>query len=452
MNGNVYTNLPSIETAGVDAISVDPTTWLQIKADIHRRLLETLDLVEAKRMPMEKLHEECSRRINSLLEAQRCPLTGPEKSRLIREIMDEVFGLGPIEELLRDPTISDILVNGSDRVYVERHGKLEKADIAFRNEEHLMLVIQRIAANVGRRIDEGYPMLDARLGDGTRVNAIIPPLALDGASMSLRRFQNMPIDAETLSELGSWTPEIAAFLKACVQSRMNILIAGGTGSGKTTLLNVLSQWIPDGERIVTIEDTAELQLQQEHIVRLETRPPNIEGMGEVTQRDLLKNTLRMRPDRIIIGEVRGSETFDMLQAMNTGHEGSMTTIHANNPRDAMRRVENMVTMAGLNFPIHTIRQQMASALDLVVHQSRLTGGRRKLQAVAEVTGIEGDMICMQNLFRFNQTGVDANGHAQGSFEACGIRPRLLDRLTAEGQNLPAEMFQRHTIRATAPGS
>jgi len=437
-------------THAADTLSVDPATWLQIKSDIHRRLLETLDLVEAKRMPMKALHEECSRRIDSLLQSQRCPLTGPEKARLIREIMDEVFGLGPIEELLRDPTISDILVNGAENVYIERHGRLERADISFRNEEHLMLVIQRIAANVGRRIDEGYPMLDARLGDGTRVNAIIPPLAIDGASMSLRRFQNMPIDAETLTELGSWTTEIATFLEACVQSRMNILIAGGTGSGKTTLLNVLSQWIPENERIVTIEDTAELQLQQEHMVRLETRPPNIEGVGEITQRDLLKNCLRMRPDRIIIGEVRSSETLDMLQAMNTGHEGSMTTIHANNPRDAMRRVENMVTMAGLNFPIHTIRQQMASALNLVVHQGRLTGGRRKVLAIAEVTGIEGDMICMQNLFRFNQMGISADGHAEGHFEACGIRPRLLDRLGAEGHALPAEMFQRHSIKAAAP--
>ncbi len=430
-------------------VSVDAETWLRIKANVHHRLLETLDLVEAKRMPIEKLHEECSRRIDLLLEAQQCPLTGPEKTRLVREVMDEVFGLGPLEELLRDKSISDVLVNGSENVFIERKGKLERTEVKFRNDEHLMLVIQRIAANVGRRIDESSPMLDARLNDGSRVNAIIPPLAIDGPSMSLRRFQNMPINEQSLLEHGSWTLEIVEFLRACVQSKLNILIAGGTGSGKTTLLNVLSRWIPDGERIVTIEDTAELQLQQDHLVRLETRPPNIEGLGEVTQRDLLKNTLRMRPDRIILGEVRGSETFDMLQAMNTGHEGSMTTIHANNPRDAMRRVENMVTMAGLNFPIHTIRQQMTSALDLVIHQGRLTGGKRKVLTIAEITGIEGDMICMQNLFRYNQTGVDTDGHATGYFEACGIRPRLLDRLKAEGCELPAEMFQRHTLQVSS---
>jgi pilus assembly protein CpaF len=419
----------------------------EIKARVHRRLIETIDLVEARRMPVEQLQAECSRRVDILLNEQRTPLSAPEKAQLLREVLDEIFGLGPIEEFLRDGKVSDVLVNGPKKVYIERFGKLELTDATFRDDDHLVQVIQRIAARIGRRIDEASPMLDARLADGSRVNAIIPPLALDGPAMSIRRFGTIPIDVESLLRLGSITQEMVLFLEACVQARLNILISGGTGSGKTTLLNVLSKWIPDRERVVTIEDAAELQLQREHVVRLETRPPNIEGRGEVTQRELLRNTLRMRPDRIIIGEVRGSEALDMLQAMNTGHEGSMTTVHANNPRDALRRIENMVSMAGLNYPVHAIRQQAASALNIVLQLGRTTGGRRKLLSIVEVTGMEGDALCMQDLFRFRQTGVDAEGHAVGQFEACGVRPQLLPKIESEGMELPPDLFQRRILGA-----
>jgi len=416
-----------------------------VKANVHRRFLETLDFVEARKMAPEQLQAECSRRVDMLLSEQRCPLTAADKVQLLRELMDEIFGLGPLEEFLRDATVSDILVNGAHQIYVERFGRLEPVAAKFRDNDHLMLVIQRIAAQVGRRIDESAPMLDARLQDGTRVNAIIPPLSLIGPVMSLRRFGNMPIDALRLVELGSICPEMSAFLEACVQSKMNVLVSGGTGSGKTTLLNIMARWIPPGDRVVTIEDAAELQFRRDHIVRLETRPPNIEGRGEITQRDLVRNSLRMRPDRIIIGEVRGAEALDMLQAMNTGHEGSMTTVHANNPRDALRRVENMVSMAGLNYPVHVIRQQMSSALNVQVHLARLTGGRRKVICVAEITGMEGDTICIQDLFVFRQTGIDEEGNAKGHFEACGVRPKLLGRLEEEGIDLRADLFRRRQL-------
>jgi pilus assembly protein CpaF len=422
----------------------------EIKAKVHRRLLDTLDFTEARRMPVEELHRACTERIDVLLSEQRCPLSAPEKQQLLLEVMDEIFGLGPLEEFLRDAEVTDVLVNGPNQVYIERHGRLQRTDVSFRDDNHLMQVIQRIAAQVGRRIDESSPMLDARLADGSRVNAIIPPLSLRGPAMSLRRFGTIPIDGDRLIELGSIVPEIATFLEACVRSRLSVLLSGGTGSGKTTLLNVLSKWVPEEERIVTIEDAAELQLQQEHVVVLETRPPNIEGKGEVTQRDLVRNSLRMRPDRIIIGEVRGPEALDMLQAMNTGHEGSMTTVHANSPRDALRRIENMVSMAGLNYPIHVIRQQMSSALNLVVHVARLTGGRRKVVHVAEITGVEGDTICLQDLFHFRQLGIDDEGHAVGHFEVCGVRPQVLPRLQAEGFNLPPDMFHRRILTTIQP--
>jgi pilus assembly protein CpaF len=409
-------------------------------------LVETLNLVEARRLPMEQLYEQCSRRADVLLNEQRCPLTAPEKQQLLREVMAEIFGLGPLEEFLHDPVISDILVNGPHEIYIERMGVLARTQVTFRDTDHLMQIIQRIGARVGRRIDESSPMLDARLADGSRVNAIIPPLALDGPALSIRRFGTVALEAERLVELDSLTTEMATFLEACVRCKMNVVISGGTGSGKTTLLNILSRWIPTGERVVSIEDAAELQLQREHVVRLETRPPNIEGQGQITQRDLLRNSLRMRPDRIIIGEVRGPETLDMLQAMNTGHEGSMTTVHANNPRDALRRIENMVSMAGLNYPVSAIRQQMSSALNLLVHLSRLTGGRRKVVNVSEITGMEGDTICLQDLFRFNQMGLGPDGHAQGQFEVCGVRPQLLERLRAEGVSLPPDMFQRRVLK------
>ena len=420
-----------------------------IKAQVHRRLLETLDFHEARRMPVEQLREECSRRVDILLSQQRRPLSAPDKQQLLSEVMDEIFGLGPIEELLRDSSISDILVNSTSKIYIERHGMLERTDLQFRDDDHLMQVIQRIAARVGRRIDESSPMLDARLEDGSRANAIIPPLALDGPALSIRRFGTMPLNAGELVKVGTVTPEMLIFVEACVRCRMNILISGGTGTGKTTLLNALSQWIPSHERLVTIEDTAELQLQREHVVRLETRPPNIEGKGEITQRDLLRNSLRMRPDRIIIGEVRGGEALDMLQAMNTGHEGSMTTVHANNPRDAFRRVENMVSMAGLNFPVGVIREQMASALDLSIHLNRVTGGKRKVIKISEVAGMEGNVICLQDLFQFIQTGVGEDGHAQGNFEACGVRPRLLNRLEVEGASFPDDLFQRRVLASAS---
>jgi len=418
-----------------------------LRTTIHRQLLNTMDMNEARRLKPDQLHAECSRRADVLIREQRVPLTGPEKQQLIRDVMDEIFGLGPLEDFLREPDISDILVNGPDKIYIERRGMLEKVDVQFRDNAHLMQVIHRIAADVGRRIDESSPMLDARLHDGSRVNAVIPPLSIDGPMMSIRRFGTVKIDRDALVNLGTMTHEMIEFLDACVRAKLNILISGGTGAGKTTLLNLLSSHIPENERLVTIEDAAELQLPREHVVRLETRPPNIEGKGEVAQRDLLRNALRMRPDRIIIGEVRSAEALDMLQAMNTGHEGSMTTVHSNNARDATRRVENMVSMAGLNFPVRAIREQMASALDIVIHADRLTGGARKLITISEITGMEVDQICIQDLFVFRQTGLDEHSRAQGHFEACGIRPQVLDRIHAEGIDLSPELFKRRRLTA-----
>jgi pilus assembly protein CpaF len=417
-----------------------------IKIKVHRKLIEILDLNEARRIPIEELHKECSQRIDALIAEQQYPLSGPEKEKLLHEVMDEVFGFGPLEPFLRDPAISDILVNGPHIIYIERFGKLEKTKATFIDEAHLIRVIRRIGQNVGRRIDESSPMLDARLPDGSRVNAIIPPLSLDGPALSIRRFGVNPLDMPRLLELNSLTEELATFIEACVQCRMNMLISGGTGTGKTTMLNALSKWIPSGERVVTIEDAAELQLQREHVVRLETRPPNIEGKGTVTQRDLLRNSLRMRPDRIIIGEVRGAETIDMLQAMNTGHEGSMTTVHANNPRDALRRLENMFSMAGINYPVRAMREQISSALDVLIHIERLLGGSRKIVKIVEITGMEGDTICLHDIFRFNQIGVDGDGQAYGQFEACGVCPQLLDRLKAHGAHLPQNMFLRRVLK------
>jgi pilus assembly protein CpaF len=423
----------------------------RIKADMHRQLLEVLDLNEARHIPLEKLHEECSKRVDALLNARQYPMSGPDKQRLLREVMDEVFGFGPLEVFLRDPHVSDILVNGPSKIYVEKNGRLESTNVTFMDEKHLMRIIHRIGANVGRRIDESMPMLDARLPDGSRVNAIIPPLALDGPMVSIRRFGATPIDIQRLIELDAVTQDMADFMKACVQCKMNILISGGTGTGKTTFLNALSRWIPSDERVVTIEDAAELQLQREHVVRLETRPPNIEGKGCITQRDLVRNSLRMRPDRIVIGEVRGAETLDMLQAMNTGHEGSMTTVHANNPRDALRRLENMVSMSGINYPIRAIREQLSSALDVMVHLQRMTGGRRKVVQIVEITTMEGDTICLHEIFHFCQTGVDEAGHATGQFEACGVRPLLLNRLKAKGVEMPIDLFKRRILARSTAG-
>ena len=424
----------------------------KIKADMHRQLIEVMDLNEARHIPLERLHEECSKRVDALLNARQYPMSGPDKQRLLREVMDEVFGFGPIEVFLRDPEISDILVNGPHKIYIEKRGQLKPTNVTFMDEKHLMRIIHRIGSNVGRRIDESMPMLDARLPDGSRVNAIIPPLALDGPMLSIRRFGASPLDIERLIGLDALTEDMAFFMEACVKCRMNILISGGTGTGKTTFLNALSRWIPAGERVVTIEDAAELQLQREHVVRLETRPPNIEGEGCITQRDLVRNSLRMRPDRIVIGEVRGAETLDMLQAMNTGHEGSMTTVHANNPRDALRRLENMVSMSGINYPIKAIREQLSSALNVMVHLERMTGGKRRVVQIVEITAMEGDTICLHEIFRFNQTGVDDTGHACGHFEACGVRPLLLNRLKARGVEMAPDMFKRRVlVRSDASG-
>lgn len=417
----------------------------KIKAEMHRKLLEVLDLNEARQIPIQQLHDECNKRVDALLSARQYPLSGPDKQRLLREVMDEVFGFGPIEIFLRDPYITDILINGPFKIYVEKDGQLEPTKVKFMDEKHLMRIIHRIGSNVGRRIDESMPMLDARLPDGSRVNAIIPPLALDGPMVSIRRFGVRPIDIKRLIELNALTEEMAFFLESCVKCKMNVLISGGTGTGKTTLLNALSRWIPLVERVVTIEDAAELQLQREHVVRLETRPPNIEGEGCITQRDLVRNSLRMRPDRIVVGEVRGAETLDMLQAMNTGHEGSMTTVHANNPRDALRRLENMVSMAGINYPIRAIREQLSSALDVLVHLERMTGGGRKIVKIVEITSMEGDTICLHDIFSFNQTGVNDEGKAVGQFEACGVRPLLLDRLIARGAEIPRDLFNRGVL-------
>ena len=420
-------------------------TWHRIKESVHKKLLTLLDLREAGQVPMEQLRRECSNKIDVLLGEQGHPLSAPEKDQLLYEVMNEVFGFGPLEQFLADPEVSDILVNGPHQIYIEKHGRLELTDATFAANDHLMRVISRIGSNIGRRIDESSPMLDARLPDGSRVNAIIPPLALDGPMLSIRRFGAEPIDINRMIQMNSLTKEMAFFLDACVRCKMNILISGGTGTGKTTMLNALSRWIPAGERVVTIEDAAELKLQREHVVRLETRPANIEGKGQINQRDLLRNSLRMRPDRIIIGEVRGEETMDMLQAMNTGHEGSMATVHANSPRDALRRLENMLSMAGINYPVHAMREQIGSALDVLIHLDRVTGGPRKITNIAEITGLEGDVICLHDIFRFNQLGIDAQGNAYGQFETCGVRPNLMNRLKAEGIDIPDIMFQRRVL-------
>jgi len=371
------------------------------------------------------------------------PLSFAERERLAREILDEIFGLGPLEPLLKDPTISDILVNRYNKVYVERAGKLEATGLSFKDDAHLMQIIDRIVSRIGRRVDESSPMVDARLADGSRVNAIIPPLAIDGPCLSIRRFGRDPVTARNMIENKSLTEPMLELLSAMVKGRLNFLISGGTGAGKTTLLNVLSGYIPNSDRIVTIEDAAELQLKQEHVVRLETRPPNIEGKGAVRQRQLVINSLRMRPDRIVVGEVRGEEAFDMLQAMNTGHEGSLTTVHANTPRDALARIENMCSMANLNIPERAMRHQIAAAIHAVVQVTRLSDGTRKVITISEVTGMEGDVICMQDIFVFDRQGIDETGKVRGNFRAVGIRPKFADRLAQAGCRLRPALFESH---------
>jgi len=400
-----------------------------------------MDLTKLSSLTPEQVHAEVSRLAESVLAQEAMPLSASERERLVNDVQHELFGLGPLEPLLADPTISDILVNSHSTVYIERRGKLELSNVAFKDDEHLMRVIERIVSTVGRRIDESSPMVDARLQDGSRVNAIIPPLSIDGPILSIRRFGAEPLNMAKLIEHKALTKDIADMLQMCVSARLNTLISGGTGAGKTTLLNALSAFIPKTERIVTIEDSAELQLQQPHVVRLETRPPNIEGKGEVTQRDLVKNALRMRPDRIVIGEVRGGEAIDMLQAMNTGHDGSLTTIHANTPRDALARLETMIQMTGMRLSERAMRQQVASAIDLVLQVARQSDGTRRVTSISEITGMEGDTITMQEVFQYERSGVNADGQVIGRFRPTGIRPRFAERLKASGLQLPRVFFE-----------
>jgi pilus assembly protein CpaF len=415
--------------------------YQQIKSDLHRKILDRLNLEKLGRAASETAREEVLAIVRAAIAGEAIPLSFAERERLAREILDEIFGLGPLELLLQDPTISDILVNRYNRVYIERAGKLELTNLSFKDDQHLMQIIDRIVSRVGRRVDESSPMVDARLPDGSRVNAIIPPLALDGPCVSIRRFGRDRLTARDLIANQTLTEPMVLLLAAIVRGRLNVLISGGTGAGKTTLLNVLSGFVPDYERIVTIEDAAELQLRQEHVVRLETRPPNIEGRGAVMQRQLVINSLRMRPDRIIVGEVRGEEAFDMLQAMNTGHEGSLTTVHANSPRDALSRVENMISMASLNLPDRAMRQQIASAINVVIQIARLSDGTRKVTSISEITGMETEMVTMQEIFRFERRGLDSDGRVRGAFSATGIRPQFTDRLAAAGQRLPYALFE-----------
>jgi pilus assembly protein CpaF len=423
--------------------SFERTDYQQVKADLHRKILDRLDLEKLGKTG-DSARDEVLVVIRNAVNAEVVPLSFAERERLAREILDEIFGLGPLEPLLKDPTISDILVNRFDRVYVERAGKLELTALSFKDNSHLMQIIERIVSRVGRRVDESSPMVDARLSDGSRVNAIIPPLALDGPCLSIRRFGREPITARQMIENQTLTESMLELLSAVVKGRLNILVSGGTGAGKTTLLNVLSGYIPNSDRIVTIEDAAELQLKQEHVVRLETRPPNIEGKGAVRQRQLVINSLRMRPDRIVVGEVRGEEAFDMLQAMNTGHEGSLTTVHANSPRDALARVENMVSMANLNIPENAVRQQIAAAIHGVVQIARLSDGTRKVITVSEITGMDNGSIAMQDIFSFDRSGIDESGKVRGVFRATGIRPKFAERLATSGARLRPALFESRT--------
>ena len=435
------TQPPAAQTTGSPAA----VAYVKLKNKLHHRILEKVDLVSLESMSESKLREEIATLVELLLTEDPAQINDIERRMLVRDIQNEMLGLGPLELLMADSTVSDILVNSYDQIYVERRGKLELTDVVFSDEKHLLRIIDKIVSRVGRRIDESSPMVDARLPDGSRVNAIIPPIALDGPMVSIRRFAVVPLKmGDLVTRYKSLTPDMALLLEALAKSKINMLISGGTGSGKTTLLNILSGFIPETERIVTIEDAAELQLQQEHVVRLETRPPNIEGKGEVTQRALVRNALRMRPDRIVIGEVRGGEAVDMMQAMNTGHEGSLTTIHANTPRDAIARLENMVSMAGINLPHKAARQQIASAITVIVQVNRLTDGQRKVTSIQEITGMEGEIITMQEIFTFKQTGMAADGKVSGHVQATGIRPKFADKLRNHGVNLPDAMFDPAT--------
>jgi pilus assembly protein CpaF len=419
--------------------------FLQLKRELHQQIVAKINPSVIRSMKEEELRAEVRRQTETLCQERAELLNVDERERLVTEVLDETFGLGPLEQLLRDAEISDILINGPKAIYIEKSGRLTKSSVVFADERHLVQIVQRIVGKVGRRIDETSPLCDARLSDGSRLNAVIHPIALDGALVSIRRFGSRPLVAEGLIANQSLTSEMLQFLAACVQARVNVVISGGTGSGKTTLLNALSRFIPSDERVVTIEDAAELKLQQPHVVRMETRPPNIEGHGEVTTRDLVKNALRMRPERIIVGECRGAEALDMLQAMNTGHDGSMTTIHANTPRDAISRMEMMVGMAGFDLPVWVIRRQIAATVNIVVQAARLIGGPRKIVKISEITGMEGEIISMQDIFEFQQTGLDERRVAQGHFVANGIRPVVLAKLQACGVPVPAGIFERRIL-------
>lgn len=418
-----------------------PSVALDLKVLLHQKLIDKINLAALETMTRAQVAEQLSPLVSKLIAEERAALNHAEYERLLEELLDEVLGLGPIEPLLKDPTIADILVNTHKQVFVERAGRLERTAIQFKDDRHLTRIIQKIVAAVGRRVDESQPWVDARLADGSRVNALLPPCAVDGPLLSIRKFAVKPYTMDRLIENGSMTAQLAEILEIIVRSRMNVLVSGGTGTGKTTILNAMSSLISDKERIVTIEDTAELQLQQEHIARMEARPPNMEGGGEVTQRDLLRNSLRMRPDRIIVGEVRGAEAVDMLQAMNTGHDGSLTTLHANTPRDALSRLETMISMASLNLPEKAMRQQVASAIQVVIQTARLSDGTRKITTIAEITGMEGDVVTMQDIFVFDRSGTAEGGKVLGRYAASGIRPRFVDRFKAWGISMPAGLFE-----------
>ena len=416
--------------------------FTELKLKVHRTLLSKVDLEKLSRVGDEQARTAIQRLIKTLLEEEAVPLSAAEKQTLQSDLIDEIFGLGPLETLLKDHTISDILVNRHDQVFIERAGILHRTNIRFRDDDHLLQIIGRIVAKVGRRIDESSPMVDARLSDGSRVNAVIRPLSLDGPALSIRRFGKSPLSAQELLELQTLSPEMLEMLKVAVRARISMLISGGTGSGKTTFLNMLSRYIPDNERLISIEDAAELQLQQENVVRLETRPANIEGAGLVRQRELVINSLRMRPDRIIVGEVRGEEAFDMLQAMNTGHEGSLTTIHANTPRDALARLESMAAMANLNLPEKAVRQQIVSAIGIVLQVSRLSDGTRKVVKICEISGMEQDLVTMQDIFSFVKKGIGPDGKIVGTFQPSRIRPKFADQVGVSGMLLPAQLFEQ----------
>jgi pilus assembly protein CpaF len=419
-----------------------PEEYFEFKSRIHDRLLNLIDLSLIDKLDRDTLSLQIRQIVETILkeESFNLPLNLAEREKIFTEIVDEVLGFGPLEPFLKDPTVSDVLVNTYKNIYVERFGKLEPTDARFKDEAHLLKIIDKIVSSVGRRIDESSPMVDARLADGSRVNAIIPPLALDGAMLSIRRFAANPLELEDLINFQTLIPEIAELLQGIVRSRLNVIISGGTGSGKTTLLNVLSRFIPEEERIVTIEDSAELQLKQEHLVRLETRPPNIEGKGEITQRDLVRNSLRMRPDRIIVGEVRGKESFDMLQAMNTGHDGSLTTIHSNSPRDSLMRLETMVAMAHMDIPSEFLRKYISSAIDVIIQVARFADGKRKLVGLQEITGMEGNIITLQEIFTFKQQRIDSDGNVKGKFRFHGVRPKFIERFKISGINVSMDLF------------